>query len=115
MDFEVGIDLVDLISFRSAVDEQANFTSRWFHTLELNYSINSLAGSLAAKEALYKACNMFSTVDPRLVAILRTSSGKPFFHFEGTLEEVARNYRFALSITHTDLTVCAVVFALSIG
>lgn len=71
--------------------EQALFASR-------GNAAESMAGNFAAKEALIKALG--HGIDMREAAVLRESSGRPYFAFCGALAQELEDVSAFVSISH---------------
>ena len=117
MRIETGIDLVDIDRIRRSM-ERPRFLQRVFSQEERDFLLAkrdpgpSAAGNFAAKEAFSKAMGTgvrgFSLAE---VSVVHDPLGRPALRLTGKAAELARGWRFALSITHTKDTAAAFVTA----
>lgn len=118
----VGVDLVEIDSFRSRFQGRDEFLRQVFTAAELGYARRRLrpwlhlAARFAAKEATFKAigCGVAGAVSWRDVEVLRDAAGEPALALSGEAArraEVAGVRRFAVSLTHGRQYAVAVVLA----
>lgn len=118
----VGVDLVEIDSFRSRLEGQDELLREVFTTAELGYARAQLrpwlhlAARFAAKEATFKAigCGVAGAVSWRDVVVLRDAAGEPALALSGEAVRRARAAgirRFAVSLTHGRQYAVAVVLA----
>ena len=125
----IGIDLVQLTSFRHQLDDPATtFAEAIFTSAERDYCANAItkdpvvhyAGRYAAKEATVKAldaaCAFAGITVPLLnlgtIEVIRDSVGRPSLRFHGAASQLAQKVgvdRAHLSITHEADYASAVV------
>lgn len=99
----IGIDLVDLARFESAVTRTPKLIDRLFTETEREANLISLAGKFAAKEAFVKALGGADGMHWHDVEIAKRSSGAPYLVVTGETLEVARAagiVSFHVSISH---------------
>lgn len=110
----IGIDVVRTERFQS-YDE--SFLAKLFSKKEIELSKETknrqeyLASRFAAKEALSKALGTgirnFSLTE---ITVLSGELGKPYFLFEGRIQEIVKNSEVFLSFSHEkDIAVAMVV------
>ncbi|MDP9223507.1 MAG: holo-ACP synthase [Actinomycetota bacterium] len=104
----LGIDLVDVGRFRSALERSPGLESRLFTEPERSYCRSTpdparhFAGTLAAKEAVIKAARLGPLVAwARRIEITRDATGAPTASIEG------RNVPIAVSISHEKVMAVA--------
>jgi len=110
----VGIDIVEVARFRSLCTKKgrtSQFVHRVFSDEEQSYCFAfkdpapHLAGMFAAKEAIQKALDQFTTPLTQ-VEVRHKKSGKPEIWLRGK-----RAKHILISISHTKSTACAAAFA----
>ena len=114
---ELGLDLAEIPRIAKAMEKEA-FLRNYFSEEERGYfaekamAPQTVAGHFAAKEAFAKAMGTgvrgFSLAE---VSVSHDALGKPSLRLSGKAEELARGWRFSLSVTHTRDTAAAVVAA----
>ncbi|MCK1333437.1 holo-ACP synthase [Bradyrhizobium sp. 35] len=120
----IGIDLVDILPFKSMYDADDTDLTRVFSEDELLYAGKSearfihLAARFAAKEAALKAlgCGLQDGISLTDVVVIKLPSGAPQLQLTGgALREAERLgvVGWMLSLTHSETTVGAVAIALS--
>ncbi len=116
----VGVDLVDVASFRARFDGRDDVLADTFSQAELAYCRGQarpwthLAARFAAREAVLKALGtgLAGTIAWRDVEVTRDPAGAPGLVLRGALSEAlarAGLTRAALSLSHTDTHAIAVV------
>jgi holo-[acyl-carrier protein] synthase len=122
----IGIDLVDLPSFKLIYGSADTDLSRVFSDGEISYSGNEerrfvhLAARFAAKEAALKAlgCGVQDGISLTEIEVLKLSSGAPKLQLSGgALQEANRLgvSDWVLSLTHLETAAGAVAIAFSAG
>jgi len=113
----IGIDLIDVSRMESIVAKwDEKFLTKLFTRNEIEFCKNKanasecFAARFAAKEALAKAlghgfCKHFKWTD---VEVQRDDSGKPAFVIDGVTQELVRNKRVLLSMTHIQSHAAAI-------
>ena len=114
---ETGVDLAEIPRIAKAMEKEA-FLRHFFSEEERAYfreramAPQTVAGHFAAQEAFSKAMGTgvrgFSLAE---VSVVHDPLGRPALRLTGKAEELARGWRFALSITHTKDTAAAFVTA----
>ena len=92
-DVRLGVDIVDVVTFRSHIEQVSALKERLFHAAELAYCETQcnpwahLAARFASKEALFKALGTgwTSETDYLHAAVMKNAEGAPFFEFSGPL------------------------------
>lgn len=115
----VGIDLVETKRFTAKINDEA-FLKKVFTKSEIafinskkgNAKLQSAAARFAAKEAFGKAIKVgifkFELTD---VEVIKEESGAVSLKLYNKAKELAKDYQFSLSITHTENYAAAVVLA----
>lgn len=113
----VGIDLIDVARMATILDKWGEkFLVKLFTRSEIAFcqdkanAAECFAARFAAKEALAKAlghgfCKHFRWTD---VEVRRDNSGKPAFAISGVTQELVRNKRVLLSMTHIQSYAAAI-------
>ena len=104
----IGIDLVELSVFEKKI-ERPKFIQRYFSKSEQKLKLESLAGHFAAKEALFKALDNQKLFQLKYVNVVSKPNRAPEFRFTGKLTEYSEKHSIKLSITHSKISVVAVV------
>lgn len=117
----IGVDVVDIERFRSALQRTPSMRTRLFTPSELAYvepqadPVPSLAARFAAREAVMKSLGLglgaFGFHD---VWVERAPSGAPSLVFAGQASELAERAGVSawhLSLTHSDIVAVAYVIA----
>ncbi len=118
----VGVDLVEIGSFRSRFEGREELLREVFTSAELGYARAQrrpwlhLAARFAAKEATFKAigCGVAGTISWRDVEVGRDEVGEPWLTLSGEAARRANAVglrRFAVSLTHGQQYAVAVVLA----
>lgn len=116
----IGLDIVDINELQQDVDaDPQEWRNRVFTSTEQNYCsaqadpYRSLAGTMAAKEAVMKAFGTGWTdeIDWQHIEVTHELSGRPIVTLHAPLLKLANDLgatRWAVSITHTKDTAAAV-------
>lgn len=121
MDFFTGIDLVEVERIEESLSHE-RFVQRVYSEKEQALLLSkqgrskaqTAAANFAAKEAFSKSLGTgvigFSLNE---VSILRDEKGCPFIELAGKALEIAKreNFRFSVSLSHTDKQATAIVIA----
>ena len=114
---ETGVDLAEIPRIAKAMEKEA-FLRRFFSEEERAYfreramAPQTVAGHFAAKEAFSKAMGTgVRGLSLAEVSVVHDPLGRPALRLTGKAAELARGWRFALSITHTKDTAAAFVTA----
>lgn len=116
----VGLDLVDVESFRADFEAHPTALQRTFSKAEMEYSFSttspyqSLSSRFAAKEAFMKAIGTGSTDEIHFqdINVEHDVRGKPTLLLQGGAAVAHRALgapRIQLSMTHSQSVACAVV------
>jgi holo-[acyl-carrier protein] synthase len=116
----IGIDLVDVDTFKADFENHPTALSRTFSKAELDYCFStaspfqSLSSRFAAKEAFMKAIGTGSTDEVHFheITVEHDSAGRPSICLQGGAEEVYRTLgrpKIQLSMSHLKSIACAVV------
>lgn len=108
----LGIDIVDLRDFEKKISKDL-FLKNIFTENELSYAkdksntLQTLAGTFAAKEAIVKAMDLKLTyILRKRIEILHNKSGKPYFKIDGNIFKeslsIAHEGNYALSVCKND-------------
>ncbi len=119
----LGLDLVDIERFATALARHPRMRERLFTPAEREYAGSfadpapSLAARFAAKEAVMKALGvgLGAFAFPE-VEVERHASGQPYLKLHGRASELASGRgigAWLLSLTHSETTAGAVVVAIS--
>ena len=119
----LGLDLVDIERFATALARHPRMRERLFTPAERDYAGSfadpapSLAARFAAKEAVMKALGvgLGAFAFPE-VEVERYPSGEPYLKLHGRASELASGRgvgSWLLSLTHSQMTAGAVVLAIS--
>jgi len=107
----VGSDIVEIARIKAALDDpQSRLSARLFTEQERRYcrsrsdEFGSLAARFAAKEAIRKIFGQwgFDDVVWQETEVVNAENGAPAVALHGTAADRAADYRFALSLSHTD-------------
>ena len=112
----VGVDVVDIPRFSASLERTPSLRQRLFTTAELEggYSVESLAGRFAAKEAFVKAMRAPAGMSWTDIEVVVNDRGAPSFRLSGTAEGRATDLRITglhLSIAHDGDVATAFVVA----
>ena len=105
----IGVDLVDLARFEKQLENTPALRDRLFHEAERDNSVRQLAGSFAAKEALYKALSPSHGLQWHEAEVINLENGKPEFLFRGEIAEMISGSRVHLSLSHDAGIASAIV------
>lgn len=109
----IGVDLVDIERFKTAMERTPKLTSRLFTEAERDLSPQSLAARFAAKEALVKALGDSKGLSFQGVSIVKDKNGKPYFELTGETEQTIISkgiLSLHLSLSHDgDMAIAYVV------
>lgn len=117
----VGIDTVEILRFRELVDRRPGLINRVFTSNEKqdvggrSDPMPGFAARFAAKEATMKALGVgLGAIGFSEIEILRSDSGKPDLKVTGSALSLATSLgvtSFLVSLTHTEHSASAVVYA----
>lgn len=112
MELGIGVDIVEIERISSALYDPAKPLDLVLTQREMTNSVDTqtLAGILAAKEALVKASSLLIEFSPLDVEVSHYANGKPCFIFNST--SFNRISKCDLTISHTDTVAIAVVLCL---
>jgi len=99
----IGVDVVDLARFESAVVRTPRLRDRLFTAAERERPLHSLAGRFAAKEALIKAIGDSTGVRWHDMEVVSDSLGNPSFVLHNAVARITREKGIAyihLSMSH---------------
>jgi holo-[acyl-carrier protein] synthase len=109
----IGVDLVDVARFETAIANTPKLKDRLFTEGEKNLNSYSLAARFAAKEALMKAVGKAKGLSFQEVEIVKDEFGKPSFELSGTSEQTVSDKGIAnlhLSLSHDgDMAIAYVI------
>jgi len=122
----IGIDLVDVISFRQIYGSSDTDLTRVFSDGEISYAGNEesrylhLAARFAAKEAALKAlgCGLQDGISLTDIVVSKLASGAPLLELSGGALREADNLGvrgWLLSLTHLETAAGAVAVAFTTG
>jgi holo-[acyl-carrier protein] synthase len=104
----IGVDVADIGRLEAALARTPQLTPRLFTESEQKLPIRSLAGCLAAKEAVAKALGAPRGLRWTDVTVWRDAGGRPALEVRGTVAAVAASVGVAawhVSISH-DAGIC---------
>lgn len=118
----VGIDLVEIKRIERIIERWGDrFVERIFSPGEIGYCLHKsgparhFAARFAVKEAFFKSFYNWPGVSFsfRDIEVMSDDAGRPLLRLHGELEKYAssRNFKFHISITHTEGFAAAVVVA----
>jgi holo-[acyl-carrier protein] synthase len=110
----IGVDLVDVARFETAIANTPKLKDRLFTDGEKSLNGYSLAARFAAKEALMKAVGKAQGLSFQEVEIVKDEFGKPSFELSGTSEKTVQDKGIAnlhLSLSHDGQMAIAYVIA----
>ena len=110
----IGVDLVDVARFETAIANTPKLKDRLFTGGEKSLNAYSLAARFAAKEALMKAVGHASGLSFQEVEIVKDEFGKPSFELSGASEKTVLEAGIAnlhLSLSHDGQMAIAYVIA----
>ncbi|BDR68255.1 holo-[acyl-carrier-protein] synthase [Clostridium tetani] len=106
----IGIDIIEIIRIKNAIERNSRFMKRVFTEKEIKYfeKINfrheSIAGRFAAKEAIVKALGTgFRNMKITDIEVINDKVGKPLVELKGgALEKIKvyKDVKIHLSISH---------------
>jgi len=117
MRFSVGTDIVDIEKLRGSVARWGQkFVMRVLTAHEYEYCrskvnfLQSVAGRIACKEAVYKALYQhgISGISWKDIEVREGPGREPFAAFSDELSAKAKQFEVAISISHTDRHAIAV-------
>ncbi len=110
----IGVDLVDVARFETAIANTPKLKDRLFTDGEKSLNSYSLAARFAAKEALMKAVGKAQGLSFQEVQVVKDEFGKPGFELSGTSEKTVLDKGIAnlhLSLSHDGQMAIAYVIA----
>ena len=110
----IGVDLVDVARFETAIANTPKLKERLFTDGEKSLNSYSLAARFAAKEALMKAVGKAQGLSFQEVQIVKDEFGKPSFELTGQSEKTVLDKGIAnlhLSLSHDGQMAIAYVIA----
>lgn len=110
----IGVDLVDVARFETAIANTPKLKDRLFTEGEKSLNSYSLAARFAAKEALMKAVGKAQGLSFQEVQIIKDEYGKPSFELSGQSEITVLDRGIAnlhLSLSHDGQMAIAYVIA----
>jgi holo-[acyl-carrier protein] synthase len=110
----IGVDLVDVARFETAIANTPKLKERLFTDGEKSLNGYSLAARFAAKEALMKAVGKAQGLSFQEVQIVKDENGKPSFELSGQSEKTVFAKGIAnlhLSLSHDGQMAIAYVIA----
>jgi holo-[acyl-carrier protein] synthase len=110
----IGVDLVDVARFETAIANTPKLKDRLFTEGEKSLNSYSLAARFAAKEALMKAVGKAKGLSFQEVQIIKDEYGKPSFELSGKSEKTVLDRGIAnlhLSLSHDGQMAIAYVIA----
>jgi holo-[acyl-carrier protein] synthase len=110
----IGVDLVDVARFETAIANTPKLKERLFTDGEKSLNSYSLAARFAAKEALMKAVGKAQGLSFQEVQIVKDENGKPSFELSGQSEKTVLAKGIAnlhLSLSHDGQMAIAYVIA----
>lgn len=106
----VGVDIIEIIRIKEAIERNPKFIERIFTEKEIkyfeqiNYRYESIAGRFAAKEAIVKALGTgFRNMKIKDIEVTNNEIGKPLVKLMGGALEIVKehkNVKIHLSISH---------------
>lgn len=106
----VGVDIIEIIRIKEAIERNPKFIERIFteeeikYFEEINYKYESIAGRFAAKEAIVKALGTgFRNMKIKDIEVTNNEIGKPLVKLMGGALEIVKKYKnvkIHLSISH---------------
>jgi holo-[acyl-carrier protein] synthase len=110
----IGVDLVDVARFETAIQNTPKLKDRLFTEGEKSLNSYSLAARFAAKEALMKAVGKAQGLSFQEVEITKDEFGKPGFELSGQSKQTVSEKGIAklhLSLSHDGGMAVAYVIA----
>jgi holo-[acyl-carrier protein] synthase len=110
----IGVDLVDVARFETAITNTPKLKDRLFTEGEKSLNSYSLAARFAAKEALMKAVGKAQGLSFQEVEIVKDEFGKPSFELSGSSEKTVLDKGISslhLSLSHDGQMAIAYVIA----
>lgn len=110
--FGIGIDIIEVMRIKVAVEKNKTFINRIFRPEEIKYSergvfrYEELAGRFAVKEAVLKALKVGwrQGIAFKDIAVLNETSGAPYVVLNGRTKDISNNLmikKIFVSISHT--------------
>ena len=96
----IGVDLVDVARFETAIANTPKLKDRLFTEGEKSLNSYSLAARFAAKEALYKALSPSHGLSWHEAEVINFENGKPAFLFRGAIADLVDGAQVHLSLSH---------------
>jgi len=96
----IGIDVVDIERFKSALERTPGLLEKLFTINEQTKPIHSLAARFAAKEALAKALSAGKALSWQEAEVINFENGKPAFLFRGAIADLVDGAQVHLSLSH---------------
>jgi holo-[acyl-carrier protein] synthase len=110
----IGVDVVDLSRFATALERTPHLAQRLFTAAERDGSPQSMAATFAAKEAVAKVLGAPGGLEWHDVEVRRDRSGRPALAVTGTVAATAAEHgitRWHVSLSHDAGTAIAMVVA----
>jgi holo-[acyl-carrier protein] synthase len=110
----IGVDIVDLSRFATALERTPHLAQRLFTPAEREGSEQSMAATFAAKEAVAKVFGAPGGLEWHDVEVRRDPTGRPSLVVTGTVAVVAAEHgvtRWHVSLSHDAGTAIAMVVA----
>ncbi|MCA2224473.1 holo-ACP synthase [Nonomuraea sp. NPDC052129] len=110
----IGVDVVDIARFESALERTPGLRERLFTEVERPLAVHSLAARFAAKEAVAKALGAPKGLGHLEAEVRCDESGKPELRVTGKAAEVAYGLgvkRWHISLSHDAGVAMAYVIA----
>jgi holo-[acyl-carrier protein] synthase len=114
----IGVDVVDLSRFATALERTPHLAERLFTDAERADAPESMAATFAAKEAVAKVLGAPGGLAWHDVEVRRDDSGRPMLAVTGTVAAAAVERsieRWHVSLSHDAGTAIAMVVAESVG
>ncbi|CDI50723.1 holo-ACP synthase [Clostridium tetani] len=106
----IGVDIIEIIRIKNAIERNSKFMKRVFTEKEIkyfekiNFRYESIAGRFAAKEAIVKALGTgFRNMKITDIEVINDKVGKPLVELKGGALEKIKDYKdikIHLSISH---------------
>jgi holo-[acyl-carrier protein] synthase len=110
----IGVDIVDLSRFATALERTPHLAERLFTAAEREDAQQSMAATFAAKEAVAKVFGAPGGLQWHDVEVRRDPSGRPLLVVTGTVAAAAAEHgiaRWHVSLSHDAGTAIAMVVA----
>jgi holo-[acyl-carrier protein] synthase len=118
MTHAIGVDVVDIARFKSAVDRWGDrLLAKILTPQEIAHcrtkaaDILSMAVRFAAKEAFIKCLNeeQYRSFTWQQVQVVNAGTGKPSLQLDGELADALSGFRVLVSLSHSDQSAVAMV------